>query len=89
MGGNVWEWVQDEYHSDYNGAPSDGSGWCDGDCPVNASDPNYDTSDNTRRVVRGGDSAGDEFALRVASRFNYVPLIQLISFGGRLAKSVP
>jgi len=27
MHGNVWEWVQDSWHSDYNGAPTDGSSW--------------------------------------------------------------
>lgn len=30
MHGNVWEWVQDGWHSNYNGAPSDGSAWEDG-----------------------------------------------------------
>jgi formylglycine-generating enzyme required for sulfatase activity len=25
--GNVWEWVQDSWHSNYNGAPNDGSAW--------------------------------------------------------------
>jgi formylglycine-generating enzyme required for sulfatase activity len=38
--GNVWEWVQDEWHDTYNGAPVDGSVWEDG---VSAS-----------RVHRGG-----------------------------------
>jgi formylglycine-generating enzyme required for sulfatase activity len=38
--GNVWEWVEDCYHSDYAGAPSNGSAWISGDCD--------------RRVVRGG-----------------------------------
>jgi len=28
--GNVWEWVQDEWHDTYNGAPNDGSAWEDG-----------------------------------------------------------
>ena len=28
--GNVWEWVQDEWHDTYNGAPTDGSAWEDG-----------------------------------------------------------
>ena len=40
MIGNVAEWVQDRYHGDYVGAPTDGSAWEDG-----AGD----------RVSRGGD----------------------------------
>lgn len=28
--GNVWEWVQDEWHENYNGAPLDGSAWDEG-----------------------------------------------------------
>lgn len=30
--GNVFEWVEDCWHSDYNGAPKDGSARLDGDC---------------------------------------------------------
>ncbi len=41
MHGNVWEWCQDSWHSNYNGAPTDGSVW------------NIET-DNSRRVLRGG-----------------------------------
>jgi formylglycine-generating enzyme required for sulfatase activity len=40
MAGNVWQWVEDCYHGDYNGAPLDDSAWTTGEC--------YD------RVVRGG-----------------------------------
>jgi formylglycine-generating enzyme required for sulfatase activity len=29
MHGNVFEWCQDSYHSNYNGAPTDGSAWTD------------------------------------------------------------
>jgi formylglycine-generating enzyme required for sulfatase activity len=32
MAGNVWQWVEDCYHADYNGAPTDGSAWIAGDC---------------------------------------------------------
>jgi formylglycine-generating enzyme required for sulfatase activity len=39
MAGNVWQWVQDCYNEDYNGAPTDGFPWTAGDC--------------TKRVVRG------------------------------------
>jgi formylglycine-generating enzyme required for sulfatase activity len=27
--GNVWEWVEDDWHENYQGAPSDGSAWRD------------------------------------------------------------
>jgi len=30
MSGNGWEWCQDTWHSNYEGAPSDGSAWVDG-----------------------------------------------------------
>lgn len=29
MLGNVWEWVEDEWHENYRGAPTDGSAWKD------------------------------------------------------------
>ena len=29
MSGNVWEWVQDQWHGNYEGAPNDGSAWED------------------------------------------------------------
>lgn len=41
MLGNVWEWTQDTWHSDYLGAPTDGSAWNTGGRP-------------DLRVVRGG-----------------------------------
>jgi formylglycine-generating enzyme required for sulfatase activity len=32
MAGDVWQWVEDCYHSNYDGAPTDGSAWRTGDC---------------------------------------------------------
>ena len=29
MHGNVWDWVEDVWHDDYGGAPTDGSAWTD------------------------------------------------------------
>ena len=87
MAGNVWEWVQDEVHTGYNGAPSDGSGWCEGDCPINASDANYNES-NTMRMVRGGSWRRDASLQRAAGRSSLPPSSQQFEYGGRLARSV-
>ncbi|MFM6325273.1 MAG: formylglycine-generating enzyme family protein [Microcystis panniformis] len=40
MHGNVWEWCQDDWHENYEGAPIDGSDWT--------------SQGNSRRVLRGG-----------------------------------
>jgi len=57
MAGNVYQWVQDCYHDDYNGAPADGSAWISGDC--------------SRRVGRGGSWYVDRQYLRSAFRSRY------------------
>ena len=41
MHGNVWEWVQDVVHDNYDGAPGDGSAWMTG-------------GDPSRHILRGG-----------------------------------
>jgi formylglycine-generating enzyme required for sulfatase activity/energy-coupling factor transporter ATP-binding protein EcfA2 len=59
MHGNVFEWVEDHWHDNYEGAPTDGSAWLTDD-------------DNALRVLRGG-SWFFNGALRSADRVNNVP----------------
>jgi formylglycine-generating enzyme required for sulfatase activity len=55
MHGNVWEWVEDSWHANYDGAPTDGSAWLLG------GDPSY-------RVVRGGSWRNESELVRAAVR---------------------
>jgi formylglycine-generating enzyme required for sulfatase activity len=41
--GNVWEWCQDHWHNNYQGAPENGSAWI-----------NTNAEENKTRVLRGG-----------------------------------
>lgn len=56
MAGNVWEWVQDSWHDDYKGAPTNGAAW----------------EDKTvgQRVIRGGPWNGRPELLRSSFRNN-------------------
>ena len=60
MHGNAWEWVQDTYHENYPGAPSDGSAWVSG-------------GDQARRVRRGGAWFNVPRYLRSANRNRVAP----------------
>ncbi|MEB3342522.1 formylglycine-generating enzyme family protein, partial [Okeania sp.] len=57
MHGNIWEWCQDVWHENYNGAPTDGSAWEVG-------------GDSNIRVLRGGCWYGYSRSCRSARR-NY------------------
>jgi formylglycine-generating enzyme required for sulfatase activity len=59
MHGNVWEWCQDDWHSDYEGAPTDGSAWLSSE----------ESSD--RKLLRGGSWSFNPVACRSAYRLNY------------------
>ncbi|MBL8664126.1 MAG: SUMF1/EgtB/PvdO family nonheme iron enzyme [Candidatus Odyssella sp.] len=53
--GNVWEWVEDAWHPNYEGAPTDGSAWAGGEPGM--------------RVLRGGSWRMTGAALRSAHRY--------------------
>ena len=83
MGGNVWEWVQDEYERSYDGAPTNGDAKC------NANDCSTNTSDAIR-VVRGGScSRPNAEHFRNANRIYFLPTSHFSTFGGRVARSIP
>jgi formylglycine-generating enzyme required for sulfatase activity len=59
MHGNVWEWCQDNWHSNYEGAPTDGSAWLDIEWNANA------------KLVRGGSWVFNPGNSRSACRYDY------------------
>ena len=58
MHGNVWEWCQDDWHSNYKDAPTDGSGW-------------LNKKSNNTKLLRGGSWGNDPEGCRSASRYFY------------------
>jgi formylglycine-generating enzyme required for sulfatase activity len=74
MAGNVWQWLQDCYHPDYNGAPSDGSAWTSGHCSI--------------RVVRGGSWDGNPLSLRSANRSWNSTDLQVYLLGFRVGRTL-
>jgi len=72
MAGNVWEWCEDDWHGDYNGAPTDGSAW-------------IDTPRGSTRVKRGGSWNYYGTRARCANRSASYPTYRLSSIGFRCA----
>ena len=73
MSGNVWEWVQDTYHHNYHGAPTDGSAWPEG----------------FRRIVRGGSWDDLPKQVRAATRLSWSPEKGHERIGFRLVRTFP
>jgi formylglycine-generating enzyme required for sulfatase activity len=74
MHGNVWEWLEDTWHSDYNGAPVDGSAWMAG-------------GEQQWHLIRGGSWGGrDDHEMRCAFRFRIDTTGRSSGGGFRLSK---
>jgi formylglycine-generating enzyme required for sulfatase activity len=77
MHGNVFEWCQDVWHRNYDGAPVDGSAWVNG-------------GDSSLRVLRGGSWYSYPGWCRSANRDIYLSdETDLGSFGFRLVSFPP
>lgn len=77
MSGNVWEWVQDCWHDDYQDAPTDGSAWLEpngGNCGM--------------RLRRGGAWTNPPMSLRASLRNWYSADTRSILIGFRLAQDI-
>jgi formylglycine-generating enzyme required for sulfatase activity len=73
--GNVAEWVEDCWHQDYHGAPTDGSAWATDRCQL--------------RVLRGGAFDSSSNYVTTASRFRYDYDVPYSANGFRLVRELP
>ncbi len=74
MHGNVWEWVQDEWHVNYDDAHTDGRAW--------------ESGDGADRVIRGGSWSYDARNCRSALRSHLDPRRRTYSLGFRILQEV-
>lgn len=74
MSGNIEEWIQDGYHDNYIGAPSDGTAW---------RNPKSDYY-----VIRGGSYSGGEDYSRASTRRCHYQSYGSSSFGVRCARDL-
>jgi formylglycine-generating enzyme required for sulfatase activity len=77
MYGNVWEWVEDNWHVNYSGAPIDGSPWLSTEYMFRG-----------QRVVRGGSIWFGPSHLRSAYRVSFTESNRFDFTGFRLARDL-
>ena len=77
MHGNVWEWCLDDWHSNYENAPTDGSAWFDD------KDNNLDQKSGYA-VLRGGSWIYSPYYCRSAYRYYIVRAVRdsFLNYGG-------
>ncbi len=71
MHGNVWEWCEDTWHNNYEGAPTDGSAW-------------INKNDNRYRLMRGGSWILYPLLCRSAFRSDFNPVYRDYYVGFRV-----
>jgi formylglycine-generating enzyme required for sulfatase activity len=77
MHGNVWEWCEDDWHSDYKDAPSDGSAWLENDRKT------------SKRLLRGGSWGSFPEYCRSSVRLNVARVNRDNSLGFRVSCVLP
>ena len=77
MHGNVWEWIQDCWHDNYENAPANGFAWLD-----------EDNGNCKRRVLRGGSWSGRATELRSAARTGNLSDQKSIFIGFRVVREL-
>jgi formylglycine-generating enzyme required for sulfatase activity len=75
MHGNVWEWVEDCWHSNYRGGPANGTSWSD-------------RCNERARVLRGGSWIDPPRILRSAYRSRNIPVYRSSTVGFRVARTL-
>jgi len=78
MHGNVWEWCLDQWHQNYEGAPTDGSAWIVGN-----------DNDSHSRLIRGGSWFFGHRSCRSACRNDYSPDSRYNYIGFRVVCRAP
>ena len=73
MSGNVWEWVEDDWHGSYASAPTGGQAWVDG-------------PRGTYRIMRGASWDDVNLSCRSANRKTASPTDLGFDYGFRLAR---
>ena len=74
MSGNVAEWTEDGYHSDFSGAPTDGSAW---------------KGDGQGYILRGGSWESNPDQIHATFRDYAGPANSDITYGFRIARKFP
>ena len=74
VAGNVWEWVQDCWHEDYDGAPATGAAWENGACD--------------ERILRGGSWNSRIWNLRSSRRMMRAAADRSNLIGFRVARTL-